>query len=158
MLARAILFTLSVAAGAALAQAPAPDSGKPGSIERGRYLARVAGCNDCHTAGYPQSGGNVPEKQWLLGDRLGWQGPWGTTYAPNLRLSLAKMSEQEWIRYARTTQLRPPMPWFSLRDMSTDDLQALYRFVRQLGPAGEPAPAFKPPGQPVEGPVVRFPG
>ena len=158
MLARAILLTLSVAAGVAIAQAPAPDSGKPGSIERGRYLARVAGCNDCHTAGYPQSGGKVPESQWLLGDRLGWQGPGGTTYAPNLRLSLAKMSEQEWIRYARTTQLRPPMPWFSLRDMSTDDLQALYRFVRKLGPAGEPAPAFKPPGQAVEGPVVRFPG
>ena len=26
------------------------------SVERGRYLVRIAGCNDCHTAGYAQSG------------------------------------------------------------------------------------------------------
>jgi len=158
-LARAILLTLcAAAAGAAMAQPPSPNAGKPGSIDRGRYLARVAGCNDCHTAGYPQSGGKVPENQWLLGDRLGWQGPWGTTYPPNLRLSLQKMTEQEWIRFARTKELRPPMPWFALRDMSTDDLRAIYRYVRHLGPAGEPAPAYKPPGEAVEGPVVRFPG
>ena len=26
-------------------------------IERGRYLVKIAGCNDCHTAGYPEAGG-----------------------------------------------------------------------------------------------------
>ena len=56
-------------------------------IKRGRYVVMIGGCNDCHTAGYAPSGGKVPEKDWLLGDALGWNGPWGsTTYATNLRL------------------------------------------------------------------------
>ena len=60
------------------------------SVARGRYLIAIAGCNDCHTPNYPQSGGKTPEKDWLTGDALGWRGPWGTTYAPNLRLSIPR--------------------------------------------------------------------
>jgi len=25
--------------------------------------------------------------EWLLGSAIGWRGPWGTTYPPNLRLT-----------------------------------------------------------------------
>lgn len=92
-----------------------------GSIERGRYLAKIGGCNDCHTPGYGLSGGQVPEAQWLVGDQLGWNGPWGTTYPSNLRLFFQKVSESEWLKMARERQLRPPMPWFALRDMSDED-------------------------------------
>lgn len=60
-------------------------------VERGRYLAKVTGCNDCHTAGYARAGGKVPESQWLMGDSLGWRGPWGTTYPANLRLYMRGM-------------------------------------------------------------------
>ena len=127
------------------------------SIEHGRYLVRIAGCNDCHTAGYAQTGGNVPEAQWLTGDALGWSGPWGTTYAANLRLVVAGLSEEEWVRRARSAQYRPPMPWFALRDMSEADLRAAYRYIRSLGTAGGPAPAYVPPGGKVPGPVVAFP-
>lgn len=126
-------------------------------IERGRYLVRIAGCNDCHTAGYAQSGGNVPEKEWLLGNRLGFRGPWGTTYPANLRLTMSKMNESDWIKTAQTIKLRPPMPWFALRDMDKEDVRAIYRFVRHLGPAGQPAPAFLPPTQVPAGPYVQFP-
>ena len=56
------------------------------TLDRGRYLLRIAGCNDCHTPGYQQSAGAVDESQWLTGDAIGWQGPWGVTYPPNLRL------------------------------------------------------------------------
>ena len=86
-------------------------------IERGRYVARIAGCNDCHTPNYAQTGGKVPEKDWLVGDRVGWRGPWGTTYPANLRLALSRMSEEDWVRSARSVEYRPPMPWFNLRDM-----------------------------------------
>ena len=61
-----------------------------GFLLRERYLITIAGCNDCHTPNYPQSGGKTPEKEWLTGDALGWRGPWGTTYAPNLRLSIPR--------------------------------------------------------------------
>jgi mono/diheme cytochrome c family protein len=111
-------------------------------VERGRYLVKIAGCNDCHTAGYAMSGGKVPESQWLTGDSLGWRGPWGTTYAVNLRLYMAGMSEAQWVARARTLETRPPMPWFALRDMTDQDLKALYRYVKSLGAGGEPAPAY----------------
>jgi mono/diheme cytochrome c family protein len=126
-------------------------------VDRGRYLVKIAGCNDCHTPGYAQSGGEVPEAQWLTGDALGWSGPWGTTYPANLRLVVAGMSEDEWLRRARTAKYRPPMPWFNLRDMSESDLRAAYRYIRSLGPAGEPAPAYVPPGGKLAGAAVTFP-
>jgi len=51
-------------------------------VARGRYLRHHRRCNDCHTDGYLQNGGNVPEGDWLKGTVVGYQGPWGTTYAP----------------------------------------------------------------------------
>jgi hypothetical protein len=33
----------------------------------------------------------------------------------------------------------------------------MYRYVRHLGPAGKPAPAYLPPNQTPPEPVVRFP-
>jgi hypothetical protein len=124
---------------------------------RGRYLVKIAGCNDCHTPGYAQTGGKIPEKDWLTGDRLGWRGPWGTTYPSNLRLYMATISEDQWVTIAHTVQYRPPMPWFNLHDITEQDLRAMYRFIRFLGTAGKPAPAYLPPDKEPEGPYVAFP-
>ena len=126
-------------------------------VQRGRYLVQIAGCNDCHTPDYPPQGGKVPEAQWLTGDALGWQGPWGTTYATNLRLYFQGLSEEDWLKKGKTLNARPPMPWFNVRAMTDDDLRALYRYVRHLGPAGKPAPNYVPPGKRPSGPVVWFP-
>ena len=136
---------------------PANMSAQGKHVERGRYLVKIGGCNDCHTAGYGMSGGKVPEKDWLQGDQLGWRGPWGTTYPSNLRLTMNAIGEDDWIKMARTMKTRPPMPWFALRDMHKDDLRSIYRFIRYLGPAGKPAPAFVPPDRIAEGPVIQFP-
>lgn len=124
-------------------------------ISRGRYLIATSGCNDCHTPDYPQTGGNIPVEKWLTGSPIGFQGAWGTTYPANLRLSLSGMTEQQWLQRARTP-MRPPMPWFSLRDMSDDDLLAVYAFVRSLEPVGEAMPVYAPPGQAVNTPYYDF--
>lgn len=137
---------------------PANASAQGKYIERGRYLVKVGGCNDCHTAGYGMSAGKVAEKDWLQGDQLGWRGPWGTTYPTNLRLSMNAMSENDWIKMAQTFQARPPMPYFNLHAMDKEDLRAIYRFVRHLGPAGKPAPGWVPPDRTPPGPVIQFPG
>jgi mono/diheme cytochrome c family protein len=126
-------------------------------VDRGRYLAKTAGCNDCHTPGYAQSAGQVEEAQWLTGDSLGWQGPWGTTYPINLRLFMNELSADQWLKIARSPA-RPPMPWFALRDMTDEDLLAIYHYVRSLGPAGEPAPSYLPPGEKALTPVIKAPG
>jgi mono/diheme cytochrome c family protein len=150
---KVLIATLALAA-ALPAAAAGPNKQE---IARGRYLVRVAGCNDCHTPGYGAKEGNVDEKLWLTGDSVGWSGGWGTTYAPNLRLLVANMSASQWVAHVRTATPRPPMPWFNLRSMTDADLRAIHAWMRAMGPAGEPAPAYVPPGQQPHGPVVRFP-
>ena len=123
------------------------------SVARGRYLVSITGCNDCHTAGYAQRGGQAPVSSWLTGLSVGYQGPWGTTYPANLRLTVQSMTEGQWLVFARAEK-RPPMPWFSLKDMSDGDLIDIYHFIRSLGPAGDPVPAAVPPGGKVTTPFI----
>jgi mono/diheme cytochrome c family protein len=150
---------LIAAACACAGTAVAQDKGTQASaadLKRGRYLVQIGGCNDCHTPGYPESTGKVDEKVWLTGTPLGWRGPWGTTYAANLRLSAQSMTETQWVKRARS-QLRPPMPWFNLRDMNDKDVRVIYRYLKSLGPAGAAAPDFVPPDKEPKPPFVQFP-
>lgn len=125
-------------------------------LARGRYLVKTTGCNDCHTPGYAANAGRVEESRWLIGNSLGWQGPWGTTYPPNLRLLVQGLTPGQWLATARRP-MRPPMPWFALREMTDADLLAIYHFARALGPAGSAAPSYLPPGQTARTPVVSVP-
>jgi mono/diheme cytochrome c family protein len=140
----------------ASANAAEPPAKLSPELERGRYLVQIAGCNDCHTAGYLVTHGQVEEAEWLTGAALGWRGPWGTTYSPNLRLSASDKTAEEFVALARSP-LRPPMPFFNLRTMKDDDVRAIYAYLRHLGPAGDPAPAYLPPDKEPEGPYVLFP-
>ena len=142
-----VLFSLSAPA----AETPADRK----TFERGRYLIVVGNCNDCHTPGYPESEGKTPQAEWLTGSVVGFQGPWGTSYPVNLRLAVQNQSEAQWLARVRQP-MRPPMPWFNLRDMKDDDLIAMYRFIRAFGPAGVPAPAAAAPGVPVTTPYFEF--
>jgi mono/diheme cytochrome c family protein len=127
-----------------------------GSIPNGRYLVTIAGCNDCHTKGWMATEAKIPEPEWLAGDITGWSGPWGTTYAPNLRLFIQGLSEDSWVRVAHKLQARPPMPWWALHRMKDGDLRSIYRFIKSLGPAGQPAPSYQPPGQQPRPPYFLF--
>ena len=126
-------------------------------VARGRYLVMLGGCNDCHTPGFALKAGKVPEAEWLTGDALGWQGDWGTTYPPNLRLRLNAMDLAAWKAFAKNLTTRPPMPYWAVNAMTDEDLEALWTYVHSLGPAGEPAPAALPPGVAPKGPAVTFP-
>jgi mono/diheme cytochrome c family protein len=137
------------------ANAAEPVASRQSAIERGRYLVIVGDCNGCHTPGYPETGGKIPQEKWLTGSNVGFRGAWGTSYPANLRLAAQQLTEAQWI--ARVKQpMRPPMPWYSLRDMSDADVAAVYRFVRSLGPAGDPAPHAAAPGERVSTPYFDF--
>jgi len=148
---------LTLATAAVTVPAAEISSGKD-PIARGRYLLTVGSCNDCHTAGFAPTEGKVPESQWLLGDgKLGFRGPWGTTYAPNLRLTLSRMTEDQWVHFAKNLRTRPPMPWFNLNQWTEGDARAFYRYVRQIGPVGKAVPAGLPPEKAPPPPYVQWP-
>jgi mono/diheme cytochrome c family protein len=143
----------------ARAQQPAENNSSSDTrmLERGRYLTVITGCNDCHTPGYAESGGATPVEQWLTGGGLGFRGPWGTTYPTNLRLYFEELTEDEWLQAAKALRARPPMPWFAVNAIAEDDLRAMYRFIRSLGPAGESAlPGFAP-GETPTTPTIDWP-
>lgn len=123
-------------------------------VERGRYLVKVTGCNDCHTPQFGLKGGDVPESEWLIGDSVGWKGPWGVTYPTNLRASVSGMGEKQFISYAKNLKTRPPMPWYSLNAMSKEDLKALYSFIKYLGPSANQIPVGLSPGEKPKGPFM----
>ena len=97
------------------------------AIERGRYLVRISGCNDCHTEEFMNMGGDVPEEEWLTGSRRGWRNEQGTTYATNLRLLISRIDENQWVALAQTMRTRAPMAWYRLREIKESDLRAIYR-------------------------------
>ena len=143
------LFALTACLAFVTPEAAAADS----LLERGDYLVRIGGCNDCHTPGYAESGGKTPKPEWLKGSTTGYRGPWGTSYPSNLRLTVAGVTEDQWLRVARARRL-PPMPWLSLQAMSDQDLRAIYRFIQSLGTDGARAPTTLPPGAEASTPYI----
>jgi len=117
------------------------------SVAAGRYLSVVAGCNDCHTAGYLQKNGDVPEDEWLAGNPVGWRGPWGTTYASNLRRYADTISADAFVKVLHTRTALPPMPWMNVNEISEQDARAIYAYLKHLGPKGEATPENVPPGR-----------
>jgi mono/diheme cytochrome c family protein len=162
-LAATLVFALApCVAHSAETRATKPGDGAPAAsrkqIERGRYLMVVGSCNDCHTGEFPARDGNVPEKEWLLGSGpLGFRGPWGTTYAPNLRLTVSRLTEAHWVKFAKELRTRPPMPWFNLNQWTESDLRALYQYIKQLGPVGQPARPYLPPEKEPTPPYIQWP-
>jgi len=116
-------------------------------IEAGRYLVLVGGCNDCHTVGYARGGGKTPEPQQLTGNPVGYRGPWGTSYAGNLRSLAAKISEDAWVQLLKTKRLSPPMPSHNISRMEDADLRAIYAYIHYLGGEWTERPTHLPPGE-----------
>ena len=151
---RTAAAVLAILSGALCAGCAAPGAKQPApvvvarsDVEAGRYLVLVGQCNDCHTAGYAQRRGAVPEAARLLGNPVGYFGPWGTSYASNLRLTAQNVSEDQWVMLLRSDALLPPMPTQNTSQMTERDLRAIYRYVRSLGPAGTPEPDNLGPGR-----------
>ncbi len=106
------------------------------SVERGRYLATIVACNDCHSPKIFTEQGPVPDTTRLLAGHMGggslpalpagligpngwggitsndftaWSGPWGTSYAANLTpdsTGLAGWTADEFMQAMRTGKHR----------------------------------------------------
>ncbi|HZP20244.1 MAG TPA: c-type cytochrome [Bauldia sp.] len=126
------------------------------SVERGKQISTIGGCHDCHTVGYNESGGKIDPVTALKGSPVGFQGPWGTTYPMNLRITAANKSEDEFVKFGKTFQTRPPMPWYNVHAMDEGDLRSLYQYIKSLGAPGDPAPDALPPGTEPKTPYIVF--
>ena len=129
------------------------------SVERGSYLVVITGCNDCHTEGYAAAKGYIPESEWLKGLALGYRGPWGTSYASNLRIGMAYLKEEAWLKYVKNVlPLKlPPMPSYNVQHMNETDLRSIHKYVISLGPAGSETPDPILPGFEPDGQYIRYP-
>ncbi len=170
-----IVLTLLVAAAALSATKKAattarsktkPASASAAVVDRGRTLAMQSGCNDCHTPG--TLFGAPDFSRQLSGSELGWNGPWGTSYArnltPDLETGLGYYSEKEIVQALRSGHrldgkpMLPPMPWQNLTVMSDTDMHALVSFLKSLPPVNHKNVDALPPGtMPTSGAYVSFP-
>jgi mono/diheme cytochrome c family protein len=146
-------------------------------VERGKYLTRVGGCNDCHTpktfgpngpeadmtkelSGHP-AGDKIPPVTAKFGEGgfgtltnghlTAWIGPWGISYAMNLTpdkgSGLGSWTEQMFIDAIRNGKhqgtgrpILPPMPWNWYRDMTDEDLKAVFAYLQSLPPISNQIP------------------
>jgi hypothetical protein len=126
------------------------------SVEWGKHVSIIGGCHDCHTVGYNESAGKIDPAKALLGSPVGFQGPWGTTYPMNLRLTVKDKTEDEFVAFAKTFKTRPPMPYYNVNALEEKDVRSLYQYIKSLGDPGEPAPTAAPPGETPKTPYIVF--
>ena len=127
--------TLSVASLAARAD--------DATLERGKYLVTISGCNDCHTPGYLL--GHPDIARYLGGSDVGFAIPGlGVFVAPNLTpdkdTGLGSWSAQQ-IAAAITTGVRPDgrvlapmMPWQAFSHLTPTDAMAIAAYLQSLPP------------------------
>jgi len=67
------------------------------------------------------------------------------------------MTEEQWVAYIKTFKPRPPMPWWSMKETTEQDLRAMYQYVKSLGPAGQPAQPYLTPDKEPKQPYIQAP-
>jgi hypothetical protein len=149
---RRIILLAALALGAPGAAVAAGDA----SVEWGKHVSIVGGCHDCHTVGYNESGGKIDPVSALKGSPVGFQGPWGTTYPANLRLTAKDKTEDEFVEFIKTFKTRPPMPYYNVNALEEKDVRSLYQYIKSLGDPGDPVPAAAAPGDTPKTPYIVF--
>lgn len=109
---------------------------------------------------------NLGKGPWIATaswDLTAWSGPWGVSYAMNLtpdeNTGIGSWSEETFVGALRTGRhmgvsrpILPPMPWQYFRNLSDEDLKAIYVYLRTIPPIHNRVPEPLPPaGAPAEG-------
>lgn len=132
------------------ASVPAPDTSTP--VKRGQYLVRIAACADCHTPqddqGNPLRGmdfaGGFPLPDTVAGHTVTsanlTQDPSGIPYYDEA-LFLRVIREGKVI----ARELDDMMPWAFYRNMSDDDLKAIFAYLKSVKPVKHTVDNSLPP-------------
>ncbi len=122
---------------AAEAAAPAPPPADP-LLVKGEYLARAGNCISCHTrpGGEPFTGGlgfTIPAPYSFLGEIH------STNITPDPETGIGKWTEEQFIAAMHTGvaprgRLFPVFPYTSFTLVATDDLKAIFAYLKSLPP------------------------
>jgi hypothetical protein len=93
----------------------------------------------------PPSEPQKPGEVTVSPDFTAWWGPWGVSYTANLTPDPetgigSRYDEAKFINTIRTGKkpegedLLPPMPWPTYKNMTDDDLKAIYAYLQTLTP------------------------
>lgn len=85
------------------------------------------------------------------GSNTAFAGPWGVSFAANLtpdeNTGTGIWTEEIFIdtirsgrHWGQSRPLLPPMPWFNYREMTDEDLEAVFAFLRSIPPVYNPVP------------------
>lgn len=113
-------------------------------------------------SGHPENlavkAGKVPEGWMGMVDATftAWQGPWGVSFTANLtpdvNTGLGVWTEEMFVKTIREGKhmgngrpILPPMPWPVYRNMTDDDLKAVFAYLRSLTPIVNHVPDPLPP-------------
>ncbi|HEY6645078.1 cytochrome c [Povalibacter sp.] len=117
-------------------------------IARGKYLAQLGGCTDCHTPGYFSG---KPDSRYLGGSDVGFKAPDGSVVVgpnltPDLQTGLGGWTAED-IAKALRTGIRPDgrvlsgiMPWPAYANLTPQDMDALIAFLKSLRPVKNKVP------------------
>ena len=93
----------------------------------------------------------------LANNHLGaWAGPWGVSFAMNLTsdkaTGLGSWTPEMFMGAIRSGKhqgtgrpILPPMPWYWYKNMTDDDLKAVFAYLQSLPPINNPIPDPLPP-------------
>lgn len=85
-----------------------------------------------------------------------WAGPWGISFAANLtpdvETGIGSWTEEMFIKALRTGKhmgegrpILPPMPWENFAKLDTEDLKAIFAYLKSLPPVKNAVPEPIPP-------------
>jgi cytochrome c len=116
---------------------------------RGAYLVHMAGCPDCHT---PQvKGQDVPGMSFAGG--FPFAGPWGFVSSANITPDPSGISYYDEALFlevmhtgaVKARQLSPIMPVSVYKNLTDDDLKAMFAYLRTLKPVQHRVDNSEPP-------------
>ena len=118
------------------ASVPGPDMSNP--VARGKYLVTLGNCMSCHT---PMNN-KGPVMSLAFAGGMKFTGPWGEVTSANITpdaSGIAYYDEALFVKTLRTGQvgarkLNSIMPWGYFRNMTDEDLKAIFAYLKTLTP------------------------
>jgi hypothetical protein len=123
-----------------------------------------------HLSGHPAGlkmppAPKLPPGPWVVtasGTLTAWSGPWGVSFTRNLtpdkETGLGDWTEQNFIDTIRTGKrlgkgrpLLPPMPFDKIRNMTDNDLKAIFAYLKSIPAVKNAVPEPLPPEAPPTG-------